>query len=101
SGPDSPPPEPRCLALRMAAGIPTAPPASPVPVQITLDGQPLTTLTITQDWATYTVPLPPSSTGAVIIGLDSPTFRPRQFDPASPDGRTLGVRVDRVAVGGC
>ncbi len=94
-------PEPRCLALRVAAGIPTAPPASPVPVQITLAGQPLTMLTITQDWATYTVPLPPSSAGAVVIGLDSPTFRPRQFDPTSPDGRTLGVRVDWVAVGGC
>lgn len=93
--------EPRCLVLHVAAGRPVAPTASPVPVQITLAGQPLTTLNITQDWATYTVPLPPSSTGAVVIGLDSPTFRPRQFDPASPDGRTLGVRVDRVALGGC
>ncbi len=94
-------PEPRCLTLRVAAGRPTTPPASPVALVLTLNGQQLETLHLTQDWATYTVPLPPNITGTVVIGLDSPTFRPRHLDPTSPDGRTLGVRVDLVAVGGC
>jgi hypothetical protein len=38
---------------------------------------------------------------SVVIELHSATFRPRTYDPASNDGRDLGVKVDRASLHIC
>ncbi|MEI6179389.1 MAG: glycosyltransferase family 39 protein [Chloroflexales bacterium] len=84
------------LVLRLASGQPTGTP--PVPVAVWLDGEPLGTVAATVGWAEVTVPLPtPTTGGDLVVTLRVPTFTPRQFERASPDGRILGVQVAWVA----
>lgn len=89
------PPDSTCLHLRLHSGRPDG---TAVPVDVLLDGQPLTQRDVTAQWQDYAVPLPAGTAGEVQITLRSPTFTPRTFDPASPDGRTLGVQVASIAV---
>ena len=62
-----------------------------------MNGQDVGQLTPTNGWQRYTLALP-SITGPLTITLRSTTFRPRDYDRASPDNRALGVRVRLVAV---
>ncbi len=79
------------LALRLASGRPAG--APPVPVEVWADGARLGTVQVA-GWAEVALPLPaPATGGALVVELRTPTFTPRQFDRASPDGRTLGVQV--------
>lgn len=80
------------LALRLASGRPAG--APPVPVEVWADGRLAGTVQAPADWAELVVPLPaPAPGGELLVELRAPTFRPRAYDPASPDGRTLGVMV--------
>ena len=84
------------LVLRLASGQPTGTP--PVPVAVWVGGEPLGTVPATVGWAEVTVPLPtPTTGGDLVVTLRVPSFTPRQFDRASPDGRILGVQIAWVA----
>jgi hypothetical protein len=75
------------------------PDQSAVPVQVLVNGRPAGTLTVTTNATTYRLPLPADVRGApATIELRSPTFTPRDFDPASPDGRRLGVAISAIGV---
>jgi 4-amino-4-deoxy-L-arabinose transferase-like glycosyltransferase len=86
---------PARLELRLASGRP--PGAPPPTVIVLLDGRELGRIQPAQDWRTYSLPMtaPP---GPVVLRLRSTTFRPRDYDRASPDNRALGVMVDQVQV---
>jgi hypothetical protein len=79
------------LASARRAG---APPATLV---VSADGRELGRIQPEAGWRTYTLPLdrPP---GPFVLTLRCATFRPRDYDRASPDDRALGVMVGRVAV---
>jgi len=83
------------LNLRLASGRPDG---VPTPVEVLVDGAPAGRLEVAPGWQEYRLPLPAAGGGEAIVELRSPTFRPRQFDWASPDGRALGVMVDWAAV---
>ena len=88
----TPPAGAHALVLRLASGQPTGTP--PVPVAVWVGGEPVGTIPATVGWAELTVPLPtPTTGGDLVVTLRVPTFTPRQFDRASPDGRSLGVQV--------
>ncbi len=89
------PPNSTCLHLRLHSGRPDG---SAVPVDLLLDGQPHARLEVAARWQDYTAPLPAGTAGEIQITLHSPTFTPRTFDPASPDGRTLGVQVAAISM---
>jgi hypothetical protein len=83
------------VELRLAAQRPAgAPPATLV---VEAGGRELGRIQPEAGWRTYTLPLdrPP---GPLVLTLRGTTFRPRDYDPASPDDRALGVMVGRVAV---
>lgn len=67
------------------------PGAGPMTTLVTIDGHPLTTLTLTGDWQIIEVPLSPTerSGAIVLIELISDTFVPGYVDP-----RPLGLMVD-------
>jgi hypothetical protein len=74
------------------------PPAAPDPTVVVLaDGREIGRLQPGRDWRTYTLPLDKPS-GPLVVTLRSETFRPRDYDRASPDGRTLGVMVSQAEV---
>jgi 4-amino-4-deoxy-L-arabinose transferase-like glycosyltransferase len=82
------------VRLRFAAPRPAQ---APVPqLELLLDGQPLATLEPMDEWQTAEVALPPGNTGPMLLALRASTYRPRDYDPASPDGRMLGVQLDWV-----
>ncbi|MFV9504448.1 MAG: tetratricopeptide repeat protein [Oscillochloridaceae bacterium umkhey_bin13] len=85
------------IHLHVASGRPAGSPA--VPVTIKANGQVLGTLPVGPAWQTITLPLNLAA-GKLVLELTSPTFRPREFDPASPDGRRLGVKLAWVALDG-
>jgi hypothetical protein len=87
----SAPPAARELVLRVASGRPAGAPT--VPVELLLDGVSAGTFSVDSTWQELRVPLN-GAEGAVVVGLRASTFTPRDFDPASPDGRRLGVQVD-------
>ena len=84
------------LRLRLASGRPAD--SNPVTVELRVNGTAVGTLLVGPAWTEYDVALPPAVlTGDdLMLELQAPTFRPRQFDPASPDGRSLGVKLARV-----
>ena len=89
----TPPPGTTTLELELASGRPAG---APAPTLVVLDGATeIGRLTLREGWQTYTLPLH-SAGGISEITLRAPTFRPRTFDPASADGRNLGVMVRRV-----
>lgn len=80
------------VLIELAAARPATLPAPTVAVS--LDGAPIGTCPLTGDWETCRLPV--SVSGQHTIALDTPTFRPRTADPASPDGRALGVQIRRI-----
>ena len=91
------PPGATTLRLRLASGRPDG---AAVPVEVLIGGRPAGSFSVGAGWQTLDVPLAQAG-GPLEIELRSPTFRPRAFDRASPDGRTLGVMLDSAeAVGG-
>lgn len=88
--------EAHTLVLELAAGRPANAPLPTVSVQV--DGQSVGAIDLRSGWNSYTLPLPTLITGTAQISLASPTFRPRDYDRSSPDGRTLGVLVRRATL---
>ncbi|MCS6888496.1 MAG: hypothetical protein NZQ09_09835 [Chloroflexus sp.] len=83
------------IELVMRSGRPDG---STVRVWISVDGGEPQPFMIGPDWQLITVPLPPATQPRVVtVAIVAPTFWPRQYDPASPDGRRLGVQVRQVA----
>jgi hypothetical protein len=92
---------PTMLQLRLASGRPAD--APPSLLEVLVDGESLGRFQILPNWRDYSVPLALSAEevgadGAVMVELRSDTFTPREFDRASPDGRALGVMVDRIQI---
>jgi hypothetical protein len=88
------PPGATQLELRLDAGRPTgAPPATLV---VSAGGRELGRIQPKNGWGSYSLPLS-HPTGSLILTLRSDTFRPRDYDQASPDDRSLGVMVSQVA----
>lgn len=88
------------LQLRLAAGRPAS---APLPiVEVLVNGQPAGQITVANEWQTYELALPAGTANSdtISVELRSQTFRPRAYDQASPDGRRLGVMVDRVRIDG-
>lgn len=105
------PPGAASLVLRMASGRPAGAVAPPVTVAV--DGQVvLRAHLLAREWEEVIIPLPdPNEGGAASYETDSPptsstlvveirsdTFTPRDYDPASDDGRILGIMVDDASV---
>ncbi len=91
------PPGATGLELRLAAGRP--PSAPPATLVVLADGRELGRIQPQNGWRTYSLPLSHPA-GALVLTLRSDTFRPRDYDRASPDDRALGVMVGPVAVAG-
>jgi 4-amino-4-deoxy-L-arabinose transferase-like glycosyltransferase len=83
------------LVLRLASGRPDG---SAVSAQVFINGQSAGEVQVASEWQDYRLPLPTTNSATIVVELRSPTFTPRDFDPASPDGRELGLMVDRVRV---
>jgi hypothetical protein len=92
---------PLVLHLRLASERPEG--APPPLLRILVGGQTVGQFPVSPGWNTYPVALPRSLSAGegdtLIVELRSETFAPRDYDPASRDGRTLGVMVDWAAVG--
>ncbi|MEM8535112.1 MAG: glycosyltransferase family 39 protein [Chloroflexota bacterium] len=84
------------LNMELASGRPANAPAPTVVVLA--NGQVLGSIELTGAWETHSFPLDIS--GPVTVTIQSDTFRPRSYDPTSPDGRAIGVMVDAVALEG-
>ena len=78
------------LRLRVASGRP--PQAGPVPLELLVNGAVAGTFSIGAEWQELALPLAGTG-GELLVELRSPTFTPRSFDRASPDGRQLGVQL--------
>jgi len=86
------------LRLRLASGRPAA--APPLHVRVLVAGRTLGTLTISQGWTIYDLPLPAATSGddqEVVLIAD--TLTPRDYERSSPDGRALGVMIDWAEIG--
>jgi hypothetical protein len=87
------------LHIRAASGRPDG---GQVALMVTLDDRDAGTILIDAEGGAYvlSLALPVRSPGArgVVVGLRSATFTPRDYDRASPDGRTLGVRIAEVEI---
>lgn len=80
------------LVLCLASGRPDG---SVAPLEVLVNGQAAGRLEVGPAWAEHRLALPAGTEpGELLIELRGPTFRPRQYDPASPDGRELGVLLD-------
>jgi len=87
------PPGMTTLELELAPGRPLG---AGAPTVVVLNGAAeIGRLTLREGWQRYTVPVQ-SANGTIEITLHTATFRPRAFDPASADGRELGVMVRHV-----
>jgi hypothetical protein len=90
------PPGAMHLELRLAARRPTGAPPATLVIS-TDDGRELGRIQPQGGWRSYSLPLS-QPTGPLVLTLRGNTFRPRDYDRASPDDRALGVMVSRVAV---
>lgn len=87
------------LQIELSAARPAG--APPPQVQLLVNGQALARLAPGNSWASYAADIPAGLIGPdrqVAVELRSDTFRPRDYDRASPDGRALGVLVRSIAV---
>ncbi|HEU5103872.1 MAG TPA: tetratricopeptide repeat protein, partial [Roseiflexaceae bacterium] len=87
------------LELRLNSGRPAGAPAPRV--QIVVGGREIGQLVAEAGRHRYDFAIPAElipDTRRLVVGIRSPTFRPRDFDRASPDNRALGVMVERVEV---
>lgn len=90
------PAEAQTITLTARSGRPDG---RAVRVWISVDGSTPRPFSVGADWQTIALALPPAmQPREVVIAMVVPTFWPRQYDPASPDGRRLGVQVMRVEV---
>ncbi|MEI7645238.1 MAG: glycosyltransferase family 39 protein [Chloroflexales bacterium] len=91
------PPGAMTLRLRAASGRPDG---SPVELRVTLDGRDAGTLLISADGGANDLALPVRhpSARAIVVGLRSTTFTPRNYERASADGRRLGVKLYAVEI---
>ncbi|GEM_PF-517964 len=72
-------------------------PLTPQPVALSLNGNPITFFTPTNDLAAYDFDLPASDLrGDAVIDLRSDTFTPKDTLPNSTDERALGLFVDQI-----
>lgn len=88
------------VRLRLASGRPAG--AAPVTVTLWAGSTPVGQAEIGAEWSEHTFTLP-AGTGTgdeIVLELRAPTFTPREFDRASPDGRRLGVKLAVVEVRG-
>lgn len=86
----------QALTLELRSGRPDG---SAVRVWVAVDDGEPQPFMIGPDWQPITLPLPPViQSRVVVVSVRTPTFWPRQYDPASPDGRRLGVQVRQIAV---
>jgi hypothetical protein len=95
----APPNTDAILELTLDAGRPAG--AALPRVTILVDGQAIGQATPANGWQTYSFPLPAAllqGQREVVATIRSETFRPRDFDRASADGRTLGVMVRQAEV---
>jgi tetratricopeptide (TPR) repeat protein len=83
------------IELRLAAGRPAG--APPAEVAVLAGGRSIGTIQLEPGWQTYSLPLP-APPSLLVVTLSSSTFRPRDYDRASPDDRALGVMVHRVSI---
>lgn len=84
------PAQPATLRISVAPGRP----AATAPVELTIrSGTTVMRFLLKPGWQTISVPLAPDAGAVRIIQLSAPMFQPRQYDRASPDGRSLGVMV--------
>jgi 4-amino-4-deoxy-L-arabinose transferase-like glycosyltransferase len=91
------PPGAHALQLELASGRPAGMPPPVVSVEVA--GRTLERVAVAPGWASYRIDLPGSSQqDELTVTLRSDTFRPRDLDRASPDGRALGVMVRRIEV---
>jgi hypothetical protein len=88
-------PDRAAVELRLASGRP--PGAEQPSVVILADGREIGRIRLGSDRATYRLPLDQTA-GVVELTIRSETFRPRDYDRSSPDGRTLGVMIERVEI---
>ncbi|MFL5735562.1 MAG: tetratricopeptide repeat protein [Chloroflexia bacterium] len=88
------------VTLRMSA--PALGPSRPMPVRISINGRPPTTLNVPPGWTDYPLQLPldasdPSHPGQTLtLDITSPTLSPASLLPGSDDTRSLGVGIDSV-----
>jgi hypothetical protein len=86
---------PAQLELSLAPGRPAGV-ARPT-VVLLLNGRELRRIALEDGWHTYSVLIDPPP-GRLVLTLRSDTFRPRDYDRASPDDRALGVMVKRAQI---
>jgi tetratricopeptide (TPR) repeat protein len=89
------------LDLSINSGRPAGAPA-PL-VRIAVGGREIGQFMAEPGWRRYDFAVPAElipDTGRLIVTIRSATFRPRDFDRASPDNRALGVMVGRVELQG-
>jgi 4-amino-4-deoxy-L-arabinose transferase-like glycosyltransferase len=87
------------LEIQLNAGRP--PGAPPPQVSILVNGQAIARLAPGNEWRGYHIDVPAAlipPDRRLIVTLQSDTFRPRDYDRASPDNRDLGVMIRRVAL---
>ncbi|NJN18190.1 MAG: hypothetical protein HC822_18985 [Oscillochloris sp.] len=88
------PPDSDELRLELAAGWAQR---GTVPVTVEIAGQ-RHIFQVATDRTEQRIALPANHGAVVEITIHAPTFTPRQYDPGSPDGRTLGVLVASAAI---
>ncbi|HJZ45621.1 MAG TPA: hypothetical protein VKE41_00585, partial [Roseiflexaceae bacterium] len=87
------------LELELSGGRPDG--ATPPHVGISVGGREIGQLLAEAGWHRYGFAIPPDlvpQARRLTVTLSSDTFRPRDFDRASPDNRALGVMVRRVEI---
>lgn len=87
------------ITLELRAARPAAAPATHV--QLLVNGQALGQFAPDDAWRSYSADVPAALIGPerqLLVELRSDTFRPRDYDRASPDDRALGVLVRSIAL---
>lgn len=74
------------------------PDQSAVPVEVWVNGRQIGAVTVTTGADDYRLALPAGTAPIAAVEFRSPVFTPRSFNPASPDGRRLGIALSRIAV---
>ncbi len=90
------PNQPATINLRVNGDRPSGAPIA----QLTIHTQDISvSYRLTPGWQTIAIPIRPTTAlDSTIVTLEIATFRPRDFDRASPDNRDLGVLVDWVKI---
>jgi len=87
------------LELKLNSGRPAG--ASAPRVRIYVGGHEIGQLVAEPGWHSYSFAVPAEfipETRRIVVAVRSATFRPRDFDRASPDNRALGVLVGRIEI---